>query len=213
MRSLLIERILLLQRLRLEDEERRRREAVEQQRKEKLEEEMRKKREAGTVIVVFLQQVFFFLNIDSYRDSNDSSSSFFYIYLYRWHGRLPTAETDQTARSFLFQRALRSETKVVKDMIEATPESSSSLTGGVPRFSTPAATRLVGWEFMTIVEGVGEVSEERGIQETLLHVAVRVGSVDLAVFFVEKGKPNLLCEGINPKSSVGVYPCDAVFIK
>lgn len=41
---------------------------------------------------------------------------------------------------------------------------------------------------MTIVEGVGEVSEERGIQETLLHVAVRVGCADLAVFFIEKGK-------------------------
>jgi len=40
---------------------------------------------------------------------------------------------------------------------------------------------------MTIVEGVGEVSEERGIQETLLHVAVRVGCVDLAVFFMGKG--------------------------
>lgn len=41
------ERILLLQRLRLEDEERRKREAQEKLRREKLEEEMRKKREAG----------------------------------------------------------------------------------------------------------------------------------------------------------------------
>lgn len=86
----------------------------------------------------------------------------------------------------MFQRTLRSESKIVKDMIESSPESSSTLTG-VPRFCTLAATRLVGWEFMTIVEGVGEVSEERGIQETLLHVAVRVGCVELAVFFMEKG--------------------------
>ncbi|GJJ68939.1 uncharacterized protein EMPS_01285 [Entomortierella parvispora] len=109
------------------------------------------------------------------------------------------AEKDQTARSFLFQRTLRSETKVVKDMIESTPETSSTLTG-VPRFCTLAATRLVGWEFMTIVEGVGEVSEERGIQETLLHVAVRVGCVDLAVFFMEKGAPldALDSDGLTP---------------
>lgn len=45
--SFYLERILLLQRLRLEDEERRKREAQERLRREKLEEEMRKKREAG----------------------------------------------------------------------------------------------------------------------------------------------------------------------
>ncbi|KAG0258873.1 Tudor domain-containing protein 7 [Mortierella polycephala] len=138
------ERILLLQRLRLEDEERRKREALEKQRREKLEEEMRKKREA--------------------------------------------AEADQNARSFLFQCTMRSQIETVKQMIGATPDDSCSLTG-VPRFSTTAATRLVGWEFMTMVEGVGEVSEERGIQETLLHVAVRVGCIDLAVFFIDKGAP------------------------
>ncbi|KAG0053526.1 Tudor domain-containing protein 7 [Gryganskiella cystojenkinii] len=98
------------------------------------------------------------------------------------------AVADQTARSFLFQRTQRSEAKLVKEMIESSPENSSSL-AGVPKFCTQAATRLVGWEFMTIVEGVGEVSEERGIQETLLHVAVRIGCVELAVFFVEKGAP------------------------
>ncbi|KAF9207219.1 hypothetical protein BGZ59_011282 [Podila verticillata] len=138
------ERILLLQRLRLEDEERRKREAQEKLRREKLEEEMRKKREA--------------------------------------------AEADQAARSFLFQCTSRSQIETVKQMVRATPADSCSLTG-VPQFATTAATRLVGWEFMTIVEGVGEVSEERGIQETLLHVAVRVGCVDLAVFFIDKGAP------------------------
>ncbi|KAF9570427.1 hypothetical protein EC968_001826 [Mortierella alpina] len=138
------ERILLLQRLRLEDEERRKREALEKQRREKLEEEMRRKREA--------------------------------------------AEADQNARSFLFQCTLRSQIETVKQIIGATPDDSCSLTG-VPRFSTTAATRLAGWEFMAMVEGVGEVSEEKGIQETLLHVAVRVGCVDLAIFFIDKGAP------------------------
>lgn len=97
------------------------------------------------------------------------------------------AEADQAARSFLFQCTSRSQIETVKQMVRATPADSCSLTG-VPQFATTAATRLVGWEFMTIVEGVGEVSEERGIQETLLHVAVRVGCVDLAVFFIDKGK-------------------------
>ncbi|KAF9436813.1 Tudor domain-containing protein 7 [Entomortierella beljakovae] len=138
------ERILLLQRLRLEDEERRKREALEKQRKEKLEEEMRKKREA--------------------------------------------AEADQNARSFLFQCTMRSQIETVKQIVNATPDDSCSLTG-VPRFSTTAATRIFGWEFMMIVEGVGEVSEEKGIQETLLHVAVRVGCFDLVVFFISKGAP------------------------
>ncbi|KAI7822609.1 hypothetical protein BC939DRAFT_453767 [Gamsiella multidivaricata] len=138
------ERILLLQRLRLEDEERRKREAQEKQRRERLEEEMRKKREA--------------------------------------------AEADQNARSFLFQCTSRSQIETVKQIVGSTPDDSCSLTG-VPRFATTAATRLFGWEFVTMVEGVGEVSEEKGIQETLLHVAVRVGCVDLAVFFIDKGAP------------------------
>ncbi|KAG0084566.1 hypothetical protein BGZ92_009764 [Podila epicladia] len=149
------QRILLLQRLRLEDEERRKREAHEKLRREKLEEEMRKKREA--------------------------------------------AEADQAARSFLFQCTSRSQIETVKQMVRATPADSCSLTG-VPQFATTAATRLVGWEFMTIVEGVGEVSEERGIQETLLHVAVRVGCADLAVFFIDKGAPldALDSDGLTP---------------
>ena len=42
-----IERIQLLQRLRLEDEERRKKEQQEKERKEKLEQEIRRKREAG----------------------------------------------------------------------------------------------------------------------------------------------------------------------
>lgn len=44
-----------------------------------------------------------------------------------------------------------------------------------------------------MVEGVGEVSEERGVQETLLHVAVRVGCADLATFFIDKGNPIRKC--------------------
>ncbi|KAG0244959.1 Tudor domain-containing protein 7 [Mortierella sp. GBA43] len=98
------------------------------------------------------------------------------------------AEADQNARSFLFQCTMRSQIETVKQIIGATPEDSCSLTG-VPRFATAAATRLVGWEFVTTVEGVGEVSEERGVQETLLHVAIRVGCVDLATFFIDKGAP------------------------
>jgi hypothetical protein len=42
-----IERIQILQKLRLEDEERRKKELQEKQRKERLEQELRKKREAG----------------------------------------------------------------------------------------------------------------------------------------------------------------------
>ncbi|ORZ13449.1 hypothetical protein BCR41DRAFT_355789 [Lobosporangium transversale] len=98
------------------------------------------------------------------------------------------AEADQKARSFLFQCTMRSQVETVKQIISATPDESCSLTG-VPRFVTTAATRLFGWEFMTMVEGVGEVSEEKGVQETLLHVAVRVGCVDLAIFFISKGAP------------------------
>lgn len=42
-----IERIQLLQRLRLEDEERRKKEQQEKERKEKLDQEIQRKREAG----------------------------------------------------------------------------------------------------------------------------------------------------------------------
>ncbi|KAF9908141.1 Tudor domain-containing protein 7 [Linnemannia zychae] len=109
------------------------------------------------------------------------------------------AEADQNARSFLFQCTMLSQIETVKQMIGATPDDSCSLTG-LPRFSTTAATRLFGWEFMTMVEGVGEVSEERGVQETLLHVAVRVGCTDLATFFIDKGAPldALDAEGLTP---------------
>ncbi|KAG0303416.1 Tudor domain-containing protein 7 [Dissophora globulifera] len=156
------ERILLLQRLRLEDEERRKREVLEKQRRERLEEEMRKKREA--------------------------------------------AEADQNARSFLFQCTMRSQIETVKQIICATPDDSCLLTG-VPRFSTTAATRLFGWEFMTMVEGVGEVSEEKGVQETLLHVAVRVGCIDLATFFMDKGAPldALDKDGLTPLHTAAKY--------
>ncbi|KAF9108185.1 Tudor domain-containing protein 7 [Mortierella sp. GBA35] len=109
------------------------------------------------------------------------------------------AEADQNARSFLFQCTMLSQIETVKQMIGATPDDSCSLTG-LPRFSTTAATRLFGWEYMAVVEGVGEVSEERGVQETLLHVAIRVGCADLATFFIDKGAPldALDAEGLTP---------------
>ncbi|KAG0243138.1 hypothetical protein BGW41_002778 [Actinomortierella wolfii] len=138
------DRILLLQRLRLEDEERRKKEALERQRREKLEDEMRKKREA--------------------------------------------AEADQKARSFLFQSTSMSQVAVVKQMISSTPEESASI-ADAPRFATTAAIKLTGWEFATVIEGVGEVPDEKGIQETLLHVAVRVGCLELVQFFISKGSP------------------------
>ncbi|KAF9931376.1 Tudor domain-containing protein 7, partial [Modicella reniformis] len=98
------------------------------------------------------------------------------------------AEADQNARSFLFQCTMRSQIEIVKQIIGATPKDSCSLKG-VPRFATAAAIRLMGWEYVTMVEGVGEVSEEKGTQETLLHVAVRVGCMDLVAFFIDKGAP------------------------
>src|SRR5262249_47316157 len=76
-------------------------------------------------------------------------------------------------------------------LLEQVPETIASLSD-IPLPATPAATRLSGWEFVTTVEGVGEVSEERGIQETLLHIAVRTGCVDLVQFFIAKGNINVL---------------------
>ncbi|KAF9986974.1 hypothetical protein BGZ75_001211 [Mortierella antarctica] len=193
------ERILLLQRLRLEDEERRKREALEKQRREKLEEEMRKKREAGNVHRFEMnptQQI----NRNTARHTQKHLTPSFFI------SDAFLAEADQNARSFLFQCTLRSQIETVKQMVGATPDDSCSLTG-VPRFSTTAATRLAGWEFMAMVEGVGEVSEEKGIQETLLHVAVRVGCVDLAIFFIDKGAPldALDANGLTPLHTAAKY--------
>ncbi|KAF9580881.1 hypothetical protein BGW38_002294 [Lunasporangiospora selenospora] len=108
------------------------------------------------------------------------------------------AEADQSARSFLFQKAAQSQVDIVKRMIDTAPGDSGS--NNIPKFWTPGVTRLSGWEYVSAVEGVGEVSEEKGAQETLLHVAARVGSLQLAKFLIDKGASldALDCEGRTP---------------
>ncbi|KAG0212359.1 hypothetical protein BGX28_006503 [Mortierella sp. GBA30] len=98
------------------------------------------------------------------------------------------AEADQTARSFLFESTRRAHTDIVKRMIETTPAESQSLSD-IPTFPSTIATRLTGWEYMTVVEGDGEVCEKRGIQETLLHVAARAGCLELVEYFILRGAP------------------------
>ncbi|KAF9942126.1 hypothetical protein BGZ65_009734, partial [Modicella reniformis] len=96
------------------------------------------------------------------------------------------AEADQAARSFLFKSTLDARVDIVKQIVEVSPAESDSL-ASIPTFSTASATSLAGWEYINAAEGVGKVGEEHGIQETLLHVAVRVGCFDLVFFFITKG--------------------------
>ncbi|KAF9962554.1 hypothetical protein BGZ70_008025 [Mortierella alpina] len=96
------------------------------------------------------------------------------------------AEADQSARSFLFESTANGHAEVVKKMVEATPAESHSI-AGVPRFFSSTATRLTGWEYITLAEGEEEVSERRGKQETLLHVAARAGSVELVEYLISRG--------------------------
>lgn len=58
----------------------------------------------------------------------------------------------------------------------------------IPSFGTAPPTRLNGWEYVTTVEGAGEVSEEKGAQETLLHVAAQSGSLELVKYLIEFGE-------------------------
>lgn len=71
-------------------------------------------------------------------------------------------------------------------MVEATPAESQSI-AGVSRFFSVAATRLTGWEYATLAEGEEEVNKKRGIQETLLHVAARAGSLELVEYLIGRG--------------------------
>ncbi|KAF9987495.1 hypothetical protein BGZ75_000538 [Mortierella antarctica] len=96
------------------------------------------------------------------------------------------AEADQSARSFLFESTANGQAEVVKKMVEATPADSQSI-AGVPRFFSATATRLTGWEFVTLAEDEEEVNEKRGIQETLLHVAARAGSLELVDYLISRG--------------------------
>ncbi|KAF9572051.1 hypothetical protein EC968_010382 [Mortierella alpina] len=98
------------------------------------------------------------------------------------------AEADQSARSFLFESTANGHIGVVKKMLEATPAASQSI-AGVPRFFSTTATRLTGWEYVTLAEGDEEVNEKRGIQETLLHVAARAGSLELVEYLISRGAP------------------------
>ncbi|KAG0261813.1 hypothetical protein BG011_000644 [Mortierella polycephala] len=109
------------------------------------------------------------------------------------------AVADQSARSFLFENTAQAHVDVVKQMIDTSPVESESLSG-IPKFATTVATRLTGWEFMTVVEGEGEVSQEKGVQETLLHVAARTGCLELVSYFISKGAPldSLDSEGRTP---------------
>ncbi|KAF9190197.1 hypothetical protein BGZ51_008827 [Haplosporangium sp. Z 767] len=106
---------------------------------------------------------------------------------------------DQTARSFLFENTAQAHVDVVKQMIDTSPTESESLSG-IPKFTTTVTTRLSGWEFMAVVEGEGEVNQEKGVQETLLHVAARTGCLELVSYFISKGAPldSLDSEGRTP---------------
>jgi len=68
------------------------------------------------------------------------------------------------------------------------PAESASVTN-IPTFSTVSATDLDGWEYCVTVDGGGKVDKKQGMQETLLHVTVRVGCLDLAAYFISKGIP------------------------
>ncbi|KAF9356978.1 hypothetical protein BGX34_009649 [Mortierella sp. NVP85] len=100
--------------------------------------------------------------------------------------RREAAEADQTARSFLFKNTSNAQVKLVKRMVEMSPAESASV-ASIPTFSTVSATDLDGWEYFATVDGGGKVDKKQGMQETLLHVAVRVGCLDLAAYFISKG--------------------------
>ncbi|KAI7816892.1 hypothetical protein BC939DRAFT_22264 [Gamsiella multidivaricata] len=97
-----------------------------------------------------------------------------------------TAEADQAARSFLFKSALKAHVDVVKRMVEISPAELESMPD-IPRFHSASTTRITGWESMTAMEDIRHPGEGQGMQETLLHVAVRAGCLDLVVFFITKG--------------------------
>ncbi|KAF9173924.1 Palmitoyltransferase zdhhc13 [Mortierella sp. AD010] len=98
------------------------------------------------------------------------------------------AEADQAARSFLFINTSKSNVEVVKTMVEASPAESESI-AGIPKFTSTSTTRLTGWEYIGEEGGGKGVSEKSGLQETLLHVAARVGCFGLVSYFIAKGAP------------------------
>lgn len=96
------------------------------------------------------------------------------------------AKADQTARSFLFKSTSDARVDIVKRMTEMSPAESKSLVETLG-FSTASATSVDGWEHINTTESVGEPDGQNWIQETLLHVAVRVGCLELVAHFISKG--------------------------
>ncbi|KAG0319388.1 hypothetical protein BGZ99_005120 [Dissophora globulifera] len=109
------------------------------------------------------------------------------------------SEGFQRARSKLFTSALEGNVGVVSRILEISPEESKSIPG-LPPSSTLLTTLVTGWEFPAAMEGSVGSGEKPGMQETLLHVATRSGSLELVSYLVGKGAPldALDCDGRMP---------------
>ena len=87
----------------------------------------------------------------------------------------------------MFESAKKRDLETIKLMLEGSSEAPAGKSK-ILSFGTGPPTRLNGWEYVTTVEGVGEVSEEKGIQETLLHTAARSGSLELVAYLIGFGE-------------------------
>ncbi|KAM3583460.1 hypothetical protein VKS41_004371 [Umbelopsis sp. WA50703] len=115
------------------------------------------------------------------------------------HAKMDNA--DKRFRKYLYEKVRLCEIEAVSSLLEMIPVPDQLEIHDPPYPATSAAQNLELWEeFERNKDGISLISANTGIQETILHVAVKTGCIELVKLFLERGAPLVAVDsaGRNP---------------
>ncbi|KAG2174426.1 hypothetical protein INT43_004449 [Umbelopsis isabellina] len=97
---------------------------------------------------------------------------------------------DKRYRKYLYERVRLCEVETVSTLLKMIPVPDQLQSHDLPFPATIAAQSLELWEdYERTKDGISLISANNGVQETLLHVAIKTGSLELVKLFLKRGAP------------------------